>query len=742
MKLYQFTAENSTVVRVDAIAPFCFRVRVQNANGTFQDGWLNRYGILEADLPETDVANADFSVLETADSVTLSLPKATLTLQKADGRFTLADTAGNTRLQTVNAPFGSTEAGFGAVFPLDAKEKLYGLGDTSRDNLNRRGGLYHIWVKNVACYAPTPFVMSTGGWAVFVNTTHRHYFDLGHTKSDEWRFGGQTGYFDVYLIAGDSLPQLLDYGTRLMGRPALLPLYAYGLTFVCNQQVNAREMLEDCHGFRAHDVPCDTVGLEPGWMAKHYDFSTEKSWHPERFWIPFWDESGPSTFVSAAKRLGFRMSLWLCTEYDLTYEEERQAVLRGADARKAIEASDQKAGVYHPDDVIQDEHFGHGAIRFDRITKPSEPWFQHLEKFVTQGVKAFKLDGANTVNEHPDRLYGNGCTDAEMHNLYPTLAAKQVSEGFTAQTNGKRAFVYTSGAYAGIARYAAVWAGDTGGGPRSLISLLNHALSGQVNTGVDANVYDAAGIHAGFLQPWAQINSWYEYLQPWLLGNPLEETVRFYAKLRYRLLPYIYCTAHQAYRTGMPILRPMPLAFPQMPEADDLTTQYLLGDSLLIGSFTDTLVLPDGTWYDFWTGERHIGGQTITQTAFLPHVGGFLFVRAGAILPLWSDGTNSTPSENALQKGITAFPLSLRVYPPEPGQISQFTLYTDDGETTEYRNGAVATTVLTLQQDTTASEPTLVLTVKDREGTYARMPNVLPSLSVEEATGQFVMRIA
>ena len=77
--------------------------------------------------------------------------------------------------------------------------------------------------------------------------------------------------------------------------------------------------------FRRERIPCDLVGLEPGWMSKNYDYSIDKEWHPERFAIPRWGPKGPHTFLGAAERLGFKMSLWLCSDYDLSYEEERRA---------------------------------------------------------------------------------------------------------------------------------------------------------------------------------------------------------------------------------------------------------------------------------------------------------------------------------------------------------------------------------------------------------------------------------
>lgn len=70
----------------------------------------------------------------------------------------------------------------------------------------------------------------------------------------------------------------------------------------------------------------------------------------------------------------------------------------------------------------------------DTITKPEEPWFQHLQKFVDQGACAFKLDAAYQVNGTSGPVWGNGMCDEEMHNLYPAILNKQMSLGFEEYT--------------------------------------------------------------------------------------------------------------------------------------------------------------------------------------------------------------------------------------------------------------------------------------------------------------------
>ena len=319
------------------------------------------------------------------------------------------------------------------------------------------------------------------------------------------------------------------------------------------------------------------------------------------------------------------------------------------------------------------------------------------------------MDGAKQVNEHPDRKWGNGMDDEEMHNLYPTLLNKQMHLGFREHT-GLRPMIYSSGGYAGIQRYSATWAGDTGGGPKPLASMLNHGMSGHVNTSCDMDVFTPAGIHFGFLQAWSQVCSWAYWRHPWLLGEKLLPIFKYYARLRYRLMPYIYSTAHVAVRSGMPIMRAMPLVFPDDPRCDDVVNQYMLGDAFLTAAFAEDVYLPDGHWIDFWTGEEIEGPQDVAYTPPEGR-GGPLYVRAGAIVPTWPDMdyVGQVPLDT----------LGLHVYPPAVDAAqSTFTLYEDDGETFAYLEGEVACTRISCER----TESEIVVTIQPRQGSYQRMP--------------------
>ncbi|MDH7568115.1 MAG: glycoside hydrolase family 31 protein, partial [Armatimonadota bacterium] len=181
---------------------------------------------------------------------------------------------------------------------------------------------------------------------------------------------------------------------------------------------------------------------------------------------------------------------------------------------------------------------------------------------------------------------------------------------------------------------------------------------------------------------------------------------REYARLRYRLLPYIYSMAHVAARTAMPILRAMALAYPDDPRCDQCLNQYLFGDSFLVGAFTNTIYLPEGRWIDYWRGGVVEGPMELTCEVPEDR-GGPLFVRAGAIIPTAPemDYVGQRPWDE----------LGLEVY---PWGTSSFTLFEDDGITLAYREGAVATTEISC----CASDQAVELCIEPRRGRYDGMP--------------------
>ena len=193
-------------------------------------------------------------------------------------------------------------------------------------------------------------------------------------------------------------------------------------------------------------------------------------------------------------------------------------------------------------------------------------------------------------------------------------------------------------------------------------------------------------------------------------------------KLRYRLLPYIYSLAGWTTQHDYTMLRALPFDFRSDPVTYDISDQYMFGPALLVNPVTRPMLydvrsqplagdtnsrpvyLPAGTnWYDFYTGQKYTGGQTIQADAPIDRLP--LFVRAGSILPMGPVRQHVNDLSEA--------PVELHIY---PGQDGAFALYEDEGDQYNYENGAFS--MIPFQWQDAARQ----LTLGERKGQYTGMP--------------------
>ena len=639
-------------ISVETLSSNLWRVREKGSEGSL----MNRYGTI-TDFPVLSAASSD------ANAISLAGEK--ISAKKVD-------------------------KGFSIRFPLDPDERVYGLGDASRANLQRRPGRYDIYVRNITSYIPIPMVITSKGRGFLINTTWPNVIDVGQADKNAIVCTAKEGTIDFYVFTGKDFRELLKIYTDLTGKSTLLPAFAFGFSYVANQWIDAFDLIQEAREFRDRKIPCDVIGLEPGWMETFYDFTTRKRWDPGRFYVPYWmSADSPNLFTRALARMGFKLSLWLCCNYDLTrYEEE---LLQG----KWKGAMERNAKPQEYDETFVDDHVVKPvAIRDPRYNvecgraralgpEGTRPWFEHLKYFCDTGAKCFKLDASRQENPS-SRKWANGRSDEENHNIYPIIYAKQMSEGYEAYT-GERSMIYTSCGYAGLQRYVASWAGDTGGGLGSQISCLNLAVSGHSNQSCDMSLFNRdlspsfEGMHFGFLSPWSQQNNWDYANQPWYQEDENIEAFRKMDNLRYRLFPYLYGAAAEAHRTGWPLMRPLAFVYPDREEYANITATYMLGNDLVVSAFKKEGIVPPGEWYDFFTGEKVVGPSKRSVVP-APGRGGMLLVRAGAIIPMW-------PVKQHIDKGWNE-EVELHVWPGN----GETDLYEDDGISLEYRKGSYSLT--------------------------------------------------
>lgn len=709
-------------VSVEACSESIFRIKV-SPRKDFTESLMERYELIKTDWSEvkTDISDK-------GGVWTLKTPEYSLAINKKTGVMTVKDSKGGKVIREVRflpekeglcgemrsfinekyadlkvadnggGIIGDDNGKFGEVdkheipaadavsilsISMEDSERFYGGGSTSRDHIQHRGEFLRMWTTYQQTEIPMPFMMSSRGWGVYNNSTRKSFFDIGNQQKSKFNIINTFDEADFFLMMGKDMPAILNEYTLVTGRTYVLPKWAYGLCFGPNMREEQFDILNDAVRFRQFDVPCDVFWLEPQWMEKRYDFSTKKKWNYDRFSPePYWlQDQYPKTmhnrlFIGKLRSMGFHLGLWLCEEYDLSIQEE---------------------------DII--------AERTGGKLSGQEHWMDHLTVFMDQGVEGFKLDPARTIDNHTNWEYYNGRTDKEMHNLNQVLLPKQMRE-LGRKYNGKRTWHHYCGGWSGTQRWTASTSGDNGGGKTALYDQLNLGMSGFLNTSCDVmsvpRELEMQGLHFGLFLPWVQINSWFSMMHPFYYAKEEQDIYRFYVKLRYSLAPYIYSMALEAAQNGMPIVRSMPLCFPDDRNCDDMTYQYMFGDNFCVGIFTNEIYLPKGTWTDAWSGEKIVSkGETFTRE-YPSNRAGLLFIREGAIIPTQPDVEylGARPFDRVI----------LKVYPHGD---SAYTMLDDDGESYEYENGGIASTLFESHERDGGVE----VVVNPVQGSFKGMPS-------------------
>ena len=709
-------------VSVEACSESIFRIKV-SPRKDFTESLMERY-----ELIKTDWSDVKTDISDKGGVWTLKTPEYSLAINKKTGVMTVKDAKGGKVIREVRflpekeglcgemrsfinekyadlkvadnggGIIGDDNGKFGEVdkheipaadavsilsISMEDGERFYGGGSTSRDHIQHRGEFLRMWTTYQQTEIPMPFMMSSRGWGVYNNSTRKSFFDIGSQQKSKFNIINTFDEADFFLMMGKDMPAILNEYPLVTGRTYVLPKWAYGLCFGPNMREEQFDILNDAVRFRQFDVPCDVFWLEPQWMEKRYDFSTKKKWNYDRFSPePYWlQDQYPKTmhnrlFIGKLRSMGFHLGLWLCEEYDLSIQEE---------------------------DII--------AERTGGKLSGQEHWMDHLTVFMDQGVEGFKLDPARTIDNHTNWEYYNGRTDKEMHNLNQVLLPKQMRE-LGRKYNGKRTWHHYCGGWSGTQRWTASTSGDNGGGKTALYDQLNLGMSGFLNTSCDVmsvpRELEMQGLHFGLFLPWVQINSWFSMMHPFYYAKEEQDIYRFYVKLRYSLAPYIYSMALEAAQNGMPIVRSMPLCFPDDRNCDDMTYQYMFGDNFCVGIFTNEIYLPKGTWTDAWSGEKVVSkGETFTRE-YPSNRAGLLFIREGAIIPTQPDVEylGARPFDRVI----------LKVYPHGD---SAYTMLDDDGESYEYENGGIASTLFESHERDGGVE----VVVNPVQGSFKGMPS-------------------
>ncbi|WP_433945930.1 TIM-barrel domain-containing protein [Paenibacillus sp. SN-8-1] len=580
---------------------------------------------------------------------------------------------------------------------------IFGLGETT-GYLNKRGDRYTMWNSDIldphvpdmeSLYQSIPLLIhhtEQSSVGLFIDHPGRMTVDM-RESGDDYDVETIDGEMDLYIIAGKDLREVVSSYTALTGRMQMPPLWSLGYQQSRFSYMNQEEVLELARTFRAKQIPCDVIYLDIHYMNNYKVFSFD----PEQF-------PDPEGMMNELAQMGLRVVP--VVNPGVKIDEDYKVYEEGLAERHFCQL---------PDGELYHGHVWPGLSVFPDFTEErTREWWGALHRFyVDHGISGIWNDmnepsvfNSPTKTMDEEVLHGNdgrSKTHGELHNIYGMLMCKATKEGLDTLLQGERSFVLTRAGYAGIQRYAAVWTGDN----RSYWQHMEMFMAMGMNLGLSGVAFCGADVggfmhHASgeLLIRWTQLGAFTPFFrnhsaietrkqEPWTFGEQVEEICRKFIELRYSLLPYMYTLFHEAAETGLPVMRPLVLEYPQDRQTFNLSDQFLLGDQIIVapicrpGTEHRSVYLPEGVWYDFWIGSRHEGGGHHLAHAAIDRIP--LFVKSGAIIPMTS-GLQHT-------EGAVWSNLNVHIYGKgigtDPGQsvTGEYTLYEDDGITHAFEAG-------------------------------------------------------
>ena len=736
----------SAIVQITALRDDVLRMRVGPDGQLPEDAsW--------AVLPDARTASANVTPEDSAGSVGFKTAKLRVTVQRDPFQLRVTDLDGHVIAEEYAArPIEYNDGAFRMYMKSPSDEHYFGLGDKPGP-LDRRNEAFTDWNTDAfgwqestdPIYKSIPFFLTfhdgvTAG--LFLDNTWRTSFDFDKEYRDAYSFGADNGPLNLYILYGPQPKAVVEDWAWLTGHTPLPPLWSLGYQQSRYSYYPESDVKRIAAKLRSEKIPADVIWLDIDYQLKNRPFTID----PKRF----------PTFPQMIK--------------DLSAEHFHTVVITD------LHIADVPAEGYKPyDEGKAGDHFVHNpdgstyvgvvwpgkSVFPDFTQKTSRDWWGTLYgDFVKMGVAGFWNDmNEPAIFETPTktmpldvqhRIEEPGfktrvATHAEIHNIFGMQNSRGTFEGLQRLEPDKRPFVMTRASFAGGQRYAVTWTGDNSSTWNHLRQttpqLLNLGLSGFAMSGADVGGF-AGSPQPELLTRWLEVAAFQPIdrdhtakgtnaQEPWEDGTQHDlDLRRKYIEERYRLLPYLYTTAEEMSRTGVPIMRPLFLEFPAAASSNQIDTttdnEFMVGSDILVthspypDELDDIFVnLPPGGWYNYWTGAlvdgsgHHRGIDNTDGQPLGVHVKRDInvlpvYARAGAIVPEQPLVQSTGERPNG--------PLTLRVYPPvDAKEPCTGSLYLDDGVSLAYQRGQFLRQSFTCQ----LTEHGITVTLAKPTGSYA-----------------------
>ncbi len=566
---------------------------------------------------------------------------------------------------------GPADAYMRQQLSLGVGELIYGLGERFTAFV-KNGQSVDIWnedggTSTEQSYKNVPFYISNKGYGVFVNHPERVSFEIATEMVTKAAFSVAGESLDFFLINGPTMKEVLMRYTDITGKPGLPAPWTFGLwlstSFTTNYDEETVNSFVD--GMLDRGIPMKVFHFDCFWMK---EFS----------WCDFlWDSRVFPDPVGMLKRLhekGLKICVWINP-----YVGQESALFR--------EGMEKGYFIKRPNGAVWQWDMWQPGLAIVDFTNPEAcRWYAaKLEKLMDMGVDCFKTDFGERIPT--DCVYFDGSDPQKMHNYYAYIYNKTVYDVICRRKGEKEAILFARSATAGGQKFPVHWGGDCWSDYESMEESLRGGLS-LCSSGFGYWSHDIGGFEStstpdvykrwcafGLLSTHSRLHGSHSYRVPWLYDAESVDVVRYFTRLKARLMPYLYRSAIQTSTTGVPMMRSMVLEFTEDKNCQYLATQYLLGDSLLVAPiFNDQsraeYYLPAGKWTNLLTGQSKEGGKWYTETHGYCSIP--LYVRENSIIAL---GNSDAGPEYDYAAGV-----SLQVYALQNGKTAETTVYSMENE--------------------------------------------------------------
>ncbi|MGM9604173.1 MAG: alpha-xylosidase [Faecousia sp.] len=571
------------------------------------------------------------------------------------------------------APYdkGPEDAFMREQLSLGVGELIYGLGERFTPFV-KNGQSVDIWnedggTSTEQSYKNIPFYLSNKGYGVFVNHPERVSFEVATEMVTRVGFSVPGENLDYFLINGPTMKEVLMRYTDITGKPSLPAPWTFGLWLSTSFTTNYDE--ETVHSF------VDGM-LERGIPLKVFHFDC--FWMKEFSWCDFaWDARvfpDPVGMLKRLKEKGLKICVWINS-----YVGQESSIFR--------EGVENGYFLKRPNgDVWQWDMWQPGLAIVDFTNPAACRWYaQKLEALMDMGVDCFKTDFGERIPT--DCVYYDGSDPVKMHNYYTYLYNKLVFDVVRKKKGEKEAILFARSATAGGQKFPVHWGGDCWSDYESMEESLRGGLS-LTSSGFGFWSHDIGGFESkstadvykrwcafGLLSTHSRLHGSNSYRVPWSYDEESVDVVRFFARLKASLMPYLYRNAVETSKTGVPMMRSMVLEFTQDINCAYLASQYMLGDCLLVAPIFNEqgiaeYYLPEGTWTSLLTGEVKQGGRWYREKHGYLSIP--LYVKENSIIAV---GARDDDAVYDYADGVT-----LRVYAVKNGCRAETKIYSAQNE--------------------------------------------------------------